>query len=233
MTHVTGIIFDKDGTLFDFNATWVAWTKAFLTELAGGDMQIAQALGGAIGFDMAGQSFAPDSPVIAGTPADVAGHLLPYLPGSTPAALITRMNASAALAPMQQATPLKPLLSHFTAQGIRVGLATNDAEAPARAHLRAVGVEDRFDFIAGCDSGYGAKPGPGQLLAFADQMGVNPADVLMVGDSRHDLIAGRAAGMGTVGVLSGLATARDLEGFADIILADIGHLPGYLMLQAA
>ncbi|MGB8623637.1 MAG: HAD-IA family hydrolase, partial [Paracoccaceae bacterium] len=114
-----------------------------------------------------------------------------------------------------------------------LGVVTNDAEAPARAHLKAAGVEGRFDFIAGCDSGHGAKPAPGQLLAFADAMNLAPDSVLMIGDSRHDLLAGRKAGMWTAGVLSGLALADDLRDLADVILPDIGHLPGYLTARAA
>ncbi|MGR3462852.1 MAG: HAD family hydrolase, partial [Roseovarius sp.] len=50
----------------------------------------------------------------------------------------------------------------------------------------------------------------------------------MVGDSTHDLIAGRAAGMACVGVLPGTATQADLAPFADAVLPDIGHLPGWL-----
>ena len=50
----------------------------------------------------------------------------------------------------------------------------------------------------------------------------------MVGDSTHDLIAGRAAGMQTVGVLTGMAEA-ELAPLADAVLPDIGHLPDWLM----
>jgi phosphoglycolate phosphatase len=50
----------------------------------------------------------------------------------------------------------------------------------------------------------------------------------MVGDSRHDLTAGRAAGMRTIGVLTGLATAQDLAGDATAVLDHIGHLPAWL-----
>ncbi|MHC0054425.1 HAD family hydrolase [Actibacterium sp. D379-3] len=228
MARIGGILFDKDGTLFDFQATWGVWAGAFLAEIACDDRDRAQLLGEAIGFDYGARRFAPDSPVIAGTPGEVAEFLLPHLPGMTPAALITRMNTAAANAPMQEATPLAPLLSALAGRGLKLGVATNDAEAPARAHLAAAGVEARFDFIAGFDSGHGAKPGPGQLFAFADTVGLDPACVLMVGDSRHDLIAGRAAGMGTVGVLTGMARAADLADLADAVLPDISHLPTYL-----
>ena len=50
----------------------------------------------------------------------------------------------------------------------------------------------------------------------------------MVGDSAHDLIAGRAAGMQCVGVLTGTATRADLAPLADVVLPDIGHIPDWL-----
>ena len=48
----------------------------------------------------------------------------------------------------------------------------------------------------------------------------------MVGDSRHDLQAGRAAGMVTLGVLTGPATAAELADVADAVLPDIGRAAG-------
>jgi phosphoglycolate phosphatase len=55
----------------------------------------------------------------------------------------------------------------------------------------------------------------------------------MVGDSLHDLHAGRAAGMRVAAVLTGLATAAELAPHADVVLRDIGHLPGWLEAQRA
>ena len=53
----------------------------------------------------------------------------------------------------------------------------------------------------------------------------------MVGDSTHDLIAGRAAGMHTVAVLTGLAVREDLENLADMVLPDVSHLPAWISAQ--
>ena len=50
----------------------------------------------------------------------------------------------------------------------------------------------------------------------------------MVGDSTHDLMAGRAAGMQTLAVLTGAAGAGELAPFADHVLAHIGDIPGWL-----
>jgi phosphoglycolate phosphatase len=228
MAGVRGLIFDKDGTLFDFQATWGAWTEALVLDLAAGDTDLATRLAGAIGYDRVRQRFAPDSPVIAHTPDDIAECLLPELPGANPAALVVRMNTLAANAKQVAAVPLRPLFEALRDRGLAIGLATNDAEAPARAHLSRAGIADLFDFVAGFDSGHGAKPQPGPLLAFAASAGLVPAAVVMIGDSRHDLVAGRAAGMRTVGVLTGLAAAADLAPLADAVLPDIGHLPRWL-----
>jgi phosphoglycolate phosphatase len=229
---IDGLLFDKDGTLFDFRISWGRWAQGFLAQIAR-DAAHAERLGRAIGFDPTTGSFAPDSPVIAATAADIAAALAPELPGVTVAELTDRIDASAAQAPMSQAVPLAPLMASLRERGLRLGVATNDSEAPARQHLQNHGITACFDFIAGYDSGYGAKPGPGMCLAFARQLGLDPARVAMVGDSRHDLEAGRAAGMRTIAVLTGIARREELAPHADVVLTDIGEIPDWLSgLQA-
>lgn len=242
MPAIRAILFDKDGTLFDFQASWGAWARDQLGRLADGDLALSMRLADAIGYrfdppDADGArgagSFDPRSPVIAGTVDEVAALLLPHLTQWRRPDLIADMNLRAAEAPLVPAVPLRPLLEGLCGRGLALGVATNDAEASARAHLRKAGVEDLFSYIAGYDSGFGAKPAAGQLLAFANAVGAAPGAIAMVGDSLHDLHAGRAAGMRTVGVLSGPARHDDLAPEADIVLPDIGGLPGWLDRLAA
>ncbi len=228
MNRINGLLFDKDGTLFDFAATWEAWATAFLTRISEGSAERAKSLGAQIGFDTSAQKFAADSIVIAGTPGEVVAVLAPHVPELSARALIDILNHEAENAPQREATPLVPLLTAFRARGLRLGVATNDAEAPALAHLNAADVTQLFDFIAGFDSGHGAKPAPGQLLAFAASVNLPASQIAMIGDSTHDMQAGRAAGMTCVAVLTGLATATDLAPFADVVLPDISHLPDWL-----
>jgi phosphoglycolate phosphatase len=230
---IGGIIFDKDGTLFDFRRTWADWAARLMLELAEQDVARAQGLGAVVGFDLATRDFAPDSPVIGQTPVELADMLAPHVPGCVPARLVARMNLLAAEVPLAEAVALRPLLQRLRARGLRIGLVTNDAEVPAHAHLNRAGVADLFDFVAGCDSGHGAKPAPGQLLAFCQQTGLDPRHVVMVGDSLHDLHAGKNAGMRRVGVLTGIARAEELRPHADAVMADIGGLPAWLDAVAA
>jgi len=143
------------------------------------------------------------------------------------------MEQLAAEAPMEPAVPLRAVLEGLRARGLVLGLATNDTEVPARAHLGGAGVLDLFAFVAGCDSGWGGKPAPGQLLAFSESVGLAPGRAVMVGDSRHDMEAGRAAGMATAAVLTGIAGAGELAPHADVVLPDIGALGDWIDARRA
>ncbi len=224
---IRGVVFDKDGTLFDFARTWEAFTQSVLIRLSQGGTDPA-ILGAAIGFNTVTGKFSRDSVVIAGTPTEIAEALSPYLENMSVFDTVLLLNQEAARAPQQEAVPLAPFLSRLRGRGLKLGVATNDAEGPARAHLGSVGIIEKFDFIAGFDSGYGGKPEPGQLVAFCEAMRLDPVECVMVGDSRHDLRAGRAAGFATLGVLTGLADADELSPLADAVLPDIGHLMKWL-----
>lgn len=230
MTALKAVVFDKDGTLFDFASTWEAWAHAFLKRLVQDDVA-ATRLGREIGFDFVERKFTQDSVVIAGTPDQLVDLLLPHLPEQSPKTLLDILNAEAACAPQSEAVPLDPFLQGLRAQGYRLGVVTNDAEEPARAHLGAAGVTHHFDFIAGFDSGFGAKPAPGQLDAFARMLGVEAGNVVMVGDSTHDLLAAQRAGMRAVGVLTGIADRAALKPYAEVVFPDIGYLPAWLDAQ--
>jgi phosphoglycolate phosphatase len=222
---IRGIVFDKDGTLFDFERTWAAWAAALLDGLFGDD---ADEVAHTLGFDRGAGRFRPGSPVIAETTAHLAQLLLPRLPGWSRARLVGHMKDLAQSVTLVPTVPLRPLLKGLAGEGLALGLATNDDEATARAHLAQAGVDDLFGFVAGYDSGFGGKPEAGQMRAFLDWSGLSAGMTAMVGDSLHDLHAGRAAGMRTIAVLTGPAVAADLAAAADVVLPDIGHLPAWL-----
>ncbi|SOC02804.1 HAD family hydrolase [Rhodobacter maris] len=228
MTDIVAILFDKDGTLFDFEATWGAWARGLMADLASGDAAQIGLLADAIGYDLVAQRFAPRSPVIAGTVAQAAALMLPYLPGRELGELVVTLDAAALRAPQVPAVDLPRCLGGLRASGFRLGVATNDSEASARHQLARAGVETLFDFVAGYDSGFGAKPEPGPLLAFAARLGVAPEQVAMVGDSLHDLAAARAAGMLAVAVLTGPATRETLAPAADLVLETIDGLAPWI-----
>lgn len=219
------LIFDKDGTLFDFGATWNEFGKRLIIALAEGDTALEQRLAKATHYDMANHTYLPSSPVIAGTnreAAELFGSELPHYDVAELEQILMQMTFEV---PQIEVVPLRRYFDRLHAMGLKVGVITNDTERGARTHLDRANCLDVVDFIAGFDSGFGAKPAPDPLLACARALGVDPTRCAMVGDSSHDLHAGLAAGMMTIGVLTGMADAAALAPMADLVLPDIGEIP--------
>ena len=222
-----GLLFDKDGTLFDFHRSWGPWLAGFLAEVST-DKPHATRLADALGFTQETQTFRPGSVFVHDTLEEIMDAVLPHLLNWERAALEAYTIRETAKVPQVPTVPLPALLSGFQARGLVLGVATNDNEAPARSQLEAAGVLDHFAFIAGYDSGFGGKPETGMQHAFCQAQGLAPAEVAMIGDSLHDMTSGRDAGMVTVGVLTGTTPRAELETVADVVLADIGELEGWL-----
>lgn len=223
--EIEAIIFDKDGTLFDFRATWGTWAESMIASLAGGDTDLRGRVSDALGY-VTGRGFESSSVVIAGTPGQIAAALSKST-GLPPEDLEALANRIAEVTPQVSVTGLVEIISGLAEDHV-LGVVTNDGEAPALVHLEGAGLAPHLAFVSGYDSGHGAKPEPGPLLAFSRATGTRPEHTLMVGDSRHDMAAGRAAGMGTVAVLTGTALAEDLADLADAVLPDISHLAGWI-----
>ena len=119
-------------------------------------------------------------------------------------------------------------MTALAGRGYRLGVVSNDAEITVRAHARKLGIDRILQFVAGYDSGFGAKPDPGPILAFANAAGVSPSQVAVVGDTALDVAAARAAGAIAIGVLTGPAPAATLVPDADAILASAEELLTWL-----
>jgi HAD superfamily hydrolase (TIGR01549 family) len=73
------------------------------------------------------------------------------------------------------------------------------------------------------------KPSPEGLIMCIDALKLDVCDCIMAGDSVNDLRAGKAAGVRTVGFLSGLYTREELElESPDLVLSDLNALPEHL-----
>ena len=225
---LAGLLFDKDGTLVDFDLTWGRAGHTVMGQLARGDAAAVARLAEAMHYDLAARRFAPTSPLVAGAP-DTYVELWAQALGRTGGrAMLDELNRAFTEATLRSLSPIGDpvaVLVALKARGMALGLATNDGEASARLQLAALGLDAHMDFVAGYDTGHGGKPGPGMVSAFAKALGVAPARIAMVGDSPLDLMAARAAGAVAVAVLSGPARRGELEPLADHVLDGIEGLP--------
>ncbi len=225
---IRGILFDKDGTLIDYWATWVPINRQAALYAAHGDAGLARELLRLGGHDPDTDRVVPGSPLAAGGIDDIARAFASHPAVRYSAELsrgIERVFCSGGAAHAALIAGVLPVLKELKARGFRLGVATNDTAAGLEASLAPLGVLPLLDFTAGCDSGYGAKPGPGMVLAFCDAIGAQPSQVAVVGDAIHDLAMGRAAGAGlTIGVLSGTSAREDLADGADLVLDSVTDL---------
>ncbi|MCM2291317.1 HAD family hydrolase [Allorhizobium sp. BGMRC 0089] len=224
---IKGILFDKDGTLIDYDLSWAPVNRALALAAARGDAVLADRLLSACGMDPVSGHVTPDSLLAAGTAADIAKGLIEA--GSTvPLAALTRELDDIFAASVEMSVPvtdLSALFSRLKAKGLKLGIASSDNERSIRALVQRFGLDDHVDFIAGYDSGHGSKPEPGMIIGFCAATGLAPTEVAMVGDNNHDLIMARNAGAGlAIGVLTGTGTKESLGRFSDHCLMSISQL---------
>lgn len=85
---------------------------------------------------------------------------------------------------------------------------------------------DYFDLIVTAETTAFTKPSPEPLFLVADQFKLLPDQLLMIGDTSVDMIAGKAAGAQTIGVLCGFGRKEELlNNGADMILNSPAELP--------
>jgi len=228
---IRGVLFDKDGTLISFEATWGPAVYEIIRALAAGDEDKMQAQAEALHFSLDDKAFRATSPLIAGSSADYGLAWGRALGRNDFAELKREIDALSATESLRFLTPIGDpagVLAALGAMRLRIGVATNDSEASARRQVGALGLDTLVEFVAGYDSGHGVKPGPGMISAFARHIDAPPDAIVMVGDTLHDLDAARAAGALAVAVLSGPADRATLEPRADHVLEDISQLPGFI-----
>lgn len=233
LARIKGVLFDKDGTLIDFAASWIPAYEAGAVHLAGyGTNGVeADALLRASGYDPAQRAFTPESILTKYTSDEItevwASHAGIDLDGQ--AADLRRevkdVFDDVANRSLEAVTDLDVLFRALRGRGRAVGLATADSTASAEAALTAFGVAELVDFVTGFDAGHGCKPGPGQVHGFCAAMGLEPGAVMVVGDTAHDMEMGRSAGAGVVvAVLTGVGDQSRLAPMADMVLPSIAGL---------
>lgn len=229
------IIFDKDGTLIDFDAMWGGWV-IYLAEqlrLVTG-LSVRQALCLAMGYDEAQNKVLAEGK-LAASPMGLLYHLTIQVLQSLG---LTAKEAERAVEqawsvpdPVTLAKPFtdtRALFSRFHAMGIKIAIATSDDRAPTQATIEAIHVEEFVSTIVCADDGIEAKPAPDMVLAICERLHISPNQVILVADTIADLRMGRAAGVGlVVGTLSGVSSAHDLTPFADVLIDSIDELHAY------
>lgn len=228
-----GVLFDKDGTLIDFYGTWLpAYRRgaAVVAEIAGRP-GIEDQLLAVAGYDPESGRFLSTSLLSCGTTEEIAAVWAKQAElGDTEIA--SRIEAIFNEDAPGLATPVEDLhavMERLETRGMVLGVATMDSRISAETTLARLGIDRHLSFVCGYDSGHGQKPGRGMVDAFCAATGLVTAEIVLVGDTPHDLDMGRAAEVGrVVGVLTGTSTREQLTPLCDAVIPSIVGLEALL-----
>ncbi|MCM3785621.1 HAD family hydrolase [Neobacillus mesonae] len=232
--HVSGILFDKDGTLLNIEELWTPWANFVLDEL---EQKLSSM----------GKSFTGTREQVLGTRCDAEGKAAGY-DAEGPFAIATVSESTAVLAwqlyaagmpwndaitcirkissraegsiRKENAVPIEgliPFLDRCKAHGLVLGVVTADSTSAATLHLEWLKILDYFDVIIGYDRVAKSKPDPESVHAACLALGLSPGELAVVGDSNGDMQMGRSAGTQlNIGIVSSGNTSYLKQ--ADIVI---------------
>jgi phosphoglycolate phosphatase len=116
--------------------------------------------------------------------------------------------------------------------GLPIGLATSKRLDYAELILDHFGLKDRFAARIGPGEVADPKPAPDAFLAAAKGLGVAPADMVVVGDSRFDVAAARAACCPVLALTTGYESRVELESHQpDAVLASLAEAADWVLAR--
>lgn len=232
---VEAIVFDKDGTLIDFNPFWVTVSvyaiKDVLRKLNREDIPykiILAALGVENGItDIDGilcqGTYEQMGLVIHDILKSYGCNILPEN--------IIRMvtDAYSKNADMGEIKPtcenIREVLEQLKKGGRKLLVVTTDNYEVTHKCLKKLGIEELFDEVYTDDGKFPAKPDPYCILEFCKSSGIDKDKVIMVGDTMTDIRFARNAGIPVIGVGATEKNRAKLSACADAVVPDISHIP--------
>jgi phosphoglycolate phosphatase len=231
--RIRAIIFDKDGTLAD--SQHYLWQQAHKRVA-----MLQQGLGDRWSTSLASQLLSawrvghdridPMGLMAVGSRRDnelvTAGYLTPLGLAWVEALTVVQdafATASQAFPRKEQFTPIAPgvqdLIHRLHDAGLQLAILSADTTANVQAFAATYGLADALALCMGVQEGM-SKPDPRLLQLACTQLGVQPGETLVIGDSAADIeLAKRGGAAGAIGVTWGWSERFEIAN-ADVMLHD-------------
>jgi len=232
------VVFDKDGTLIDFNALWGARTQRWVEAISASIGLTHKAKGelySLLGYSPVRKQVRPESPLavvsfevlytLAAGVICQAG--IPWHQARDLAISCAQDTILAAIDPVE----IRPkgdvvgLMRQLVGAQIRVAVVTSDDRRMTEATLELLGIKELINLLICGDDPVPNKPSPEALWQISTQLGIDVKRIMMVGDTLSDMqFAGNAGIAFRIGVTSSSGDKSSLTSCADAILTSIDEI---------
>ena len=236
--NTKGIIFDKDGTLLDFDAFWVKVSvvaiKEFLSEIGAEFVDASEIL---TAFGVRNGKTETNGVLCKGTyeqMGQIVYDILIKHGVSVPQSVVTD-RVEAAYEQNAEAGEVKPtcpdlakVLTGLKNKGIKLAVVTTDNPHITHQCLEKLDIVELFDRIYTDDGQTPTKPNPHCAWEFCREFGLHREHVVMVGDTLTDMSFAKNAGIMGVGLAADNHAKAELLPYASTVISAISHLPEIL-----
>ena len=232
------IIFDKDGTLIDFDAVWVPISyfaiKEFLRRINKEDVAVEKILS-VFGIENGVTDI--NGIICKGTYALMGQAIYDFLKEDGfeyTVKEITEIMIECYHNNMQHGD-IKPTVANITEilgelkdRGIKLAVVTTDDAYITEKCLKAIDVYDYFDFIYTDDGKNPTKPDPYYINKFCEDSGIEKSEILMVGDTQTDVLFAKNSGVKFMGVAKTENNKAVLSKIADTVANGLSYLFNFI-----
>ncbi len=228
------IIFDKDGTLLDFDSFWLTISYKAIGDILAAvkiELDLTEEILSALGVKNKVTDI--NGVLCKGTYAQMGQAI--YRGLKKYGCDITEEEAIRltveAYHHNSEAGIVKPVckdifgvLSRLKGHGIKLAVVTTDDAFVTKKCLEALGIDALFDAVYTDDGKYPAKPDAYCINDFCEKEGFSKSEVIMVGDTLTDVRFARNGGIKVIGVAKSDDNRRILEQEADVVIPDISYI---------
>ncbi|QHW38046.1 HAD family hydrolase [Staphylococcus ursi] len=222
------ILFDKDGTLIQFDESWTKIGIQLVDDVCDHfQLEHRQAVYRAIGIKDG--RFEKDSVMNGGTLKDLIAIFQQFSEVEMAEWIAQRSQTliSQRVPEIELYEGVASLVQRLKAQGYALGIVTSDNHTGVTQFLEQTQLTDVFDMVISTNDGQYEKPDI-RLLQPLWERGVRGEDVIMVGDTDNDMLTGKNMRSAlNVGVRTGLGQEAKFEA-ADVVIDHVGLLENVL-----
>ena len=240
-TIIDGIrvmIFDKDGTLMELHHYWTAMVELrarMICERLGLEDLHVKRIAFQMGADLDSGKLRPQGPVGLKKREIVMQSAIDYLTGLglnntydlcfEVFAEIDDISSRELRAFVRPISGAEELVRSASQRGCKIAIATTDRRQRAKLATDFLGFGDVVDIVVGADDVSRPKPDPEQIELILKAFSMDRSQAVMVGDALTDVQMGINADVkASIGVLTGFATAAQLQAITPYIARDVSEI---------